>query len=97
MEGLKFIYFLNFEGHLSAGDADLLKKNMKSIWTTYFLPADFDNDKSVTVEELVVYMRSVRSLLRNTECIRKFSVVLLKSLNTVYPLTFTTYPLPTNV
>jgi Ca2+-binding EF-hand superfamily protein len=46
-------------GHLSASDSDLLRQNMKSIWTTYFLPADFDNDKSVTVEELVVYMRSV--------------------------------------
>jgi len=32
---------------------------MKSIWTTYFLPADVDNDLSVTPVELIAYMRSV--------------------------------------
>ncbi len=45
-------------GHLDAAQADLLRKNMKSIWTTYFLPADVDNDLSVTVDELIVYMRT---------------------------------------
>ena len=46
-------------GHLNADQATLLRKNMKSIWTTYFLPADIDNDLSVTVEELITYMRGV--------------------------------------
>ena len=46
-------------GHLSEAQAKQLRVNMKSIWTTYFLPADVDNDLSVTVEELIVYMRSV--------------------------------------
>ena len=46
-------------GHLSKSDGDQLRQNMKAIWTTYFLPADYDNDLSVTVEELVVYMRCV--------------------------------------
>jgi len=32
---------------------------MKSIWTSYFLPADTDHDGSVTVDELIVHMRSV--------------------------------------
>jgi len=45
-------------GHLSKEQSDLLRKNMKSIWTTYFLPADVDNDLSVTKDELIVYMRS---------------------------------------
>ena len=48
-----------WKGHLSEGQAQQLRVNMKSIWTTYFLPADIDNDLSVTVEELIVYMRSV--------------------------------------
>jgi len=34
---------------------------MKSIWTTYFLPADTDNDLSISAEELVGYMRSAMS------------------------------------
>ena len=42
--------------------ADLIT-NMKSIWTNYFLPADVDNDGSVTVDELIVYMRSVFNYL----------------------------------
>jgi hypothetical protein len=46
-------------GHLTNEQSDLLRKNMKSIWTTYFLPADVDNDLSVTKEELIIYMRSV--------------------------------------
>ena len=46
-------------GHLNASDSDLLRKNMKSIWTTYFLPADADNDLSISAEELVIYMRGV--------------------------------------
>jgi len=45
-------------GHLDKTQADSLRKNMKSIWTTYFLPADTDHDLSVTVDELIVYMRS---------------------------------------
>ncbi len=44
-------------GHLSEEQAASLRKNMKSIWTTYFLPADIDHDLSVTVEELITYMR----------------------------------------
>ncbi len=47
-------------GHLSAQQADLLRVNMKSIWTTYFLPADVDNDLSVTSDELIIYMRTVK-------------------------------------
>jgi len=35
---------------------------MKAIWTNYFLPADVDNDGSVTVDELIIYMRSVRNI-----------------------------------
>jgi len=45
-------------GHLSEEQANQLRVNMKSIWTTYFLPADVDNDLSVTKDELVIYMRS---------------------------------------
>ena len=44
-------------GHLNADQAVLLRKNMKSIWTTYFLPADTDHDLSVAVPELITYMR----------------------------------------
>lgn len=36
-----------------------LTKKMKAIWTNYFLPADVDHDGSVTVDELIIYMRSV--------------------------------------
>ncbi len=46
-------------GHLSEEQAASLRKNMKSIWTTYFLPADTDHDLSVAVPELIVYMREV--------------------------------------
>ena len=46
-------------GHLNDTQAVSLRANMKSIWTTYFLPADVDHDLSVDVEELIVYMRSV--------------------------------------
>ncbi len=46
-------------GNLSAAQSQDLIANMKSIWTSYFLPADVDHDGSVTVEELIVYMRSV--------------------------------------
>ena len=38
-----------------------LVANMKSIWTNYFLPADVDHDGSVTVEELIEYMRGAIS------------------------------------
>jgi hypothetical protein len=46
-------------GHLNQDQATSLRANMKSIWTTYFLPADVDNDLSVTPVELIAYMRSV--------------------------------------
>jgi hypothetical protein len=46
-------------GNLNNEQADQLRINMKSIWTSYFLPADVDHDGSVTVEELIIYMRSV--------------------------------------
>ena len=46
-------------GHLSEEQAVSLRINMKSIWTTYFLPADVDGDLSVDVNELIIYMRSV--------------------------------------
>ena len=46
-------------GHLNDTQAVSLRANMKSIWTTYFLPADVDHDLSVDVEELIIYMRSV--------------------------------------
>ena len=46
-------------GHLNQEDSLLLRKNMKSIWTTYFLPADADNDLSISADELIGYMRSV--------------------------------------
>ncbi len=46
-------------GHLNQEQSVSLRKNMKSIWTTYFLPADADNDLSVNAEELVRYMRGV--------------------------------------
>ena len=47
-------------GILNAAQSEHLRNCMKSIWTSYFLPADTDNDGSVTVEELIVHMRSVR-------------------------------------
>ncbi len=46
-------------GHLNQDQATSLRANMKSIWTTYFLPADTDHDLSVNAEELVIYMRGV--------------------------------------
>ena len=51
-------------GHLSEEQAASLRVNMKSIWTTYFLPADVDNDLSVTPIELIAYMRSVSGIHR---------------------------------
>ena len=52
-------------GHLNEAQAVSLRTNMKSIWTTYFLPADIDNDLSVTPVELIAYMRSVSYYLDN--------------------------------
>jgi Ca2+-binding EF-hand superfamily protein len=53
-------------GILNAAQAEHLRKSMKSIWTTYFLPADTDKDGSVTVDELIVHMRSVIEKLNQT-------------------------------
>ncbi len=47
-------------GNLSNEQSSALRVNMKSIWTSYFLPADVDHDGSVTVDELIIYMKSVR-------------------------------------
>jgi len=44
-------------GNLNGAQADHLRHSMKSIWETYFLPADTDHDGSVTVNELIAFMR----------------------------------------
>lgn len=45
-------------GNLDKNQSQDLITKMKAIWTNYFLPADVDNDGSVTVDELIIYMRS---------------------------------------
>lgn len=48
-------------GILNPAQSEHLRVCMKSIWTSYFLPADTDHDGSVTVDELIVHMRSAMS------------------------------------
>ena len=57
--------FLNWAGNLArAGDLDgersaALVKNIMSVWTSYFLPADTNNDGSVEYLELLTHMKAV--------------------------------------
>ncbi len=46
-------------GNLSTEQSQDLIINMKSIWKSYFLPADVDHDGSVSVDELIIFMKSV--------------------------------------
>jgi hypothetical protein len=46
-------------GNLDQEQSNLLRFNVKSIWFSYFLPADLDKDGCVSVDELIVYMKSV--------------------------------------
>ena len=45
-------------GNLSVESANHLRQNMKQIWRVYFLPADADNDGSVVLDELLIYMKT---------------------------------------
>ena len=46
-------------GNLNAERTTALKNSLLKIWEVYFLPADANNDGSVEVDELVVYMKAV--------------------------------------
>ena len=46
-------------GGLNAERTAALSKSLLAIWSTYFLPADTNNDGSVEVPELLTHMRQV--------------------------------------
>jgi Ca2+-binding EF-hand superfamily protein len=49
-------------GNLNGEQVESLKKNIKSLWSVYFAPADADGDGTITSQELINHIKKVSTL-----------------------------------